>query len=124
MNLGEYFDKAKGHGMLATADSTGKVNIAMYARPYFGDEKTAVFIMAERLTHENLKTNPWATYLFIESGQGYSGKRLYLNKLKEEQNAELISAICRKCDYSHYDVGNRYIVYFNVENVLPLIGDK
>jgi len=124
MNLGEYFDRAKGYGILATADATGKVNAAIYARPYFSDDNTAVFIMAERLTHENLKTNPWATYLFIESGQGYSGKRLYLKKSKEEQNAELLSAICRKCDYSHYDVGNRYIVYFNVENVLPLIGDK
>ena len=124
MNLGEYFDNAKGHGVLATADANGKVNAAMYARPYFADDKTAVFIMAERLTHANLKTNPWATYLFIESGQGYSGKRLYLRKLKEERNSELISEICRKCDYSHYKVGNRYIVRFNVEKVLPLIGDK
>ena len=24
------------------------------------------FIMAERLTHENLKSNPWAVYLFTE----------------------------------------------------------
>jgi putative heme iron utilization protein len=124
MNLGEYFDNASGHGILATADANGKVDAAMYARPYFVDDKTALFIMAERLTHENLKTNPWATYLFIESRQGYSGKRLYLKKSKEEQNAELLSAICRKCDYSHYDVGNRYVVYFTVEKVLPLVGDK
>ncbi|MBN2463552.1 MAG: pyridoxamine 5'-phosphate oxidase family protein [Dehalococcoidia bacterium] len=124
MNLGEYFDNTRGHGVLATADAEGKVNAAIYARPYFDDDKTALFIMAERLTHENLKANPWATYLFIESGQGYSGKRLYLKKLKEEQNAELLNAMCRKCDYSHYDVGNRYIVYFTVQKVLPLVGDK
>ena len=124
MNLGEYFDNAKGHGVLATADADGKVNAAMYARPYFADDKTAVFIMAERLTHANLKTNPWATYLFIESGQGYSGKRLYIKKINEERNSELISEICRKCDYSHYNVGNRYIVYFTVDKVLPLVGDK
>jgi len=54
MNLGEYFDKMSGHGVLATADATGKVNAAVYARPYFTDETTAVFIMAERLTHQNL----------------------------------------------------------------------
>jgi len=124
MSLGEYFNNAKGHGILATADAKGKVNAAMYARPYFLDDKTALFIMAERLTHANLKTNPWATYLFIESGQGYSGKRLYLKKLKEQKNSELMGEICRKCDYSHHDVGNRYIAYFNVEKVLPLIGDK
>jgi len=124
MDSGGYFDNAKGYGVLATADAEGKVNAAMYARPYFTDKNTAVFIMAERLTHDNIQTNPWATYLFIESGQGYKGKRLYLKKLKEEQNNELIGKICRKCDYSHYDVGNRYIVYFNVEKVLPLVGDK
>jgi len=60
MNLGDYFDQTKGHGILATADAEGKVNTAVYARPYFTDDTTAVFIMAERLTHENLKSNPWA----------------------------------------------------------------
>jgi len=42
MNLGEYFDRAKGYGILATADATGKVNAAIYARPYFSDDNTAV----------------------------------------------------------------------------------
>jgi hypothetical protein len=59
---------------------------------------------------------------FHGSGGGWSGKRVYLKKLKEEQNEELIQEICRKCDYSRYEVKNRFIVYFSVENVLPLIG--
>jgi hypothetical protein len=91
-------------------------------RPHIMDEKKVAFIMAERLTHENLKSNPWAAYLFMEAGGGWSGKRVYLKKLKEEQNEELIQEICRKCDYSRYDVKNRFVVYFSVENVLPLIG--
>ena len=124
MKLSEYFHKAQGHGILATVNTEGKVNAAIYARPYLLDDKTALFIMAERLTHANLKINPWATYIFIESGQGYSGKRLYLKKLKEEKNSELISKICRRCDYSHHSVDNKYIVYFNVESTLPLIGNK
>ena len=122
MSLGKYFDKAKGYGVLATSDGTGKVNIAVYARPHIMDDHTVAFIMAERLTHENLKVNPWAAYLFIEKGEGWTGKRLYLKKVKEEQNNKLISEICRKCDYSRYDVKNRHIVYFSVEKVLPLIG--
>lgn len=100
-----------------------KVNAAVYARPYFTDEKTAVFIMAERLTHENVKSNPSAAYLFMEVGEGYTGKRLYLNKIKEEQNEKLVSDICRKCDYSYYNMSTSYVVYFNVEKILPLIGD-
>jgi hypothetical protein len=123
MDLGDYFDQTKGRGVLATADATGKVNAAVYARPYFTDYTTAVFIMAERLTHENVQSNPWATYLFMEAGEGYEGKRLYLRKIREEQNEQLVSEICRKCDYSHYDIHTRYVVSFNVEKVLPLIGD-
>ena len=123
MNLGEYFDQTKGHGVLATADDTGKVNAAIYARPYFTDDTTAVFIMAERLTHENVQSNPYATYLFMEAGKGYTGNRLYLKKIKEEQNEQLVKDICRKCDYSHYEVHKRYVVFFNVEKVLPLMGD-
>ena len=59
---------------------------------------------------------------FHGGGRGVFGKRVYLRKLKEEQNEGLIQEICRKCDYSRYDVKNRFVVYFSVENVLPLIG--
>jgi hypothetical protein len=124
MNIGEYFDQTKGHGVLATANAAGKVNAAIYARPYFTDDTTAVFIMAERLTHENVQSNPYAAYLFLEVGERYTGKRLYLKKIREEQNEQLVSDICRKCDYSHYDLHKRYVVFFNVEKVLPLIGDS
>jgi hypothetical protein len=122
MELKEYFGSVKGRGVLATADKNGKVNLALYARPYFIDENTVTFIMAERLTHANLKSNPYAAYLFTEEEWQYQGKRLYLKKMKEEENPDLITQICRKCDYSHYETGNRYVVYFNIETVLPLIG--
>ncbi len=123
MNLNNYFEQNKGRGVLATADSTGKVTAALYGRPLFMDHKTAVFIMAERLTHENLQSNPWAVYLFMEEGEGYTGKRLYLKKIKEEENEELIRDIAGKCGYSHYGRYGRYAVFFNVEKVLPLAGD-
>jgi len=122
MLLKDYFDVTKGYGVLATADAAGKVNVAVYARPHMIDEETAAFIMAEHLTHENLRANPWAAYSFLEAGEGWSGKRLYLKKVREEQDDAVIKEICRRCDYSRYDVKNRYIVYFHVEEVLPLIG--
>lgn len=124
MNLGEYFEQTKGNGILATADADGKVNVALYSRPHFMDDGTAAFIMAERLTRENLKTNPWAAYLFIESKEGYSGKRLYLKKVREEQNDELVSDIRRKREHIPSKTGTRYIVYFEVVKVLPLVGSK
>lgn len=123
MSLKEYFESAKGYGVLATADAAGKVNVAVYARPHVMEDGTVAFIMAERLTHENLKTNSWAAYSFLEADGKWSGRRLYLRKLKEEQNEALIKEIYRRCDYSRYEVKNRYIVYFTVEQVLPLIGE-
>jgi len=122
MNLSEYFEQVKGIGILATADAEGKVNVALYSRPHFMDDGTVAFIMSQRLTHENIKTNPWAAYLFIESKEGYSGKRLYLKKVREEQNEQMVDEIRRKREHLPSKVGVRYIVYFKVENVLPLIG--
>jgi hypothetical protein len=123
MNLSDYFDDTKGYGVLATADSAGKVNAAVYARPHFFDENTIAFIMRERLTHSNLQSNPNATYLFIQSGPGYSGKRLYLTKLREETSEDLIATICRRCDYSMFtEQLTRTVVFFTIDKVLPLIG--
>jgi hypothetical protein len=39
MNLKDYFENAKGLGVLATADADGKVNWAVYARPHFLDSE-------------------------------------------------------------------------------------
>jgi hypothetical protein len=123
MNLAAYFDNTKGYGVLATADASGKVNAAVYARPHFLDEDTIAFIMREKLTHANLQTNPYATYLFIQSGPGSSGKRLYLRKLREETNDELVARICRRCDYSMFkDRLTRHVVFFTIDKTLPLVG--
>jgi len=126
VKLNEYFDNAKGLGVLATADASGKVNVAVYARPHFtdeGDEKTVAFIMADRLSHANIKTNPHAAFLFVEEGQGYVGKRLHLTKVREETSEELVAAICRRCNYTMYGKETlRYVVFFRVDDALPLIG--
>ena len=127
MKLSEYFEKKKGKGIIATADSNGKVGMAIYARPHFINEKTVAFIMADRLMHKNLQTNPNAAYLFMESGDRYGGKRLYLTAVKEEKDSELIDKVRRKstCPVDKgYKSGQRYLVYFKVNKVLPLVGSK
>ena len=96
MNLSEYFEKASGMGVLATADSAGAVDAAVYAKPHFIDEETVAFIMADQLTHHNVKQNPRAAYLFKEAGEKYAGKRLYLRRTKEIQDTKLVSEMRRK----------------------------
>ena len=127
MKLSEYFDKTKGQGVIATADSKGKVGTAVYGRPHFINEKTIAFIMADRLMHKNLQSNPYAAYLFMEAKERYVGKRLYLTKIKEEQDKSLIDKIRRResCPaYTAYKSQIKYLVYFRIDKVLPLIGDK
>ena len=91
MTLGEYFEKANGFGVLATTDASGQVNQAIYAKPYFldkDDDGTCCFIMTRRLSHDNVWRNPSASYLFIEEGGQFVGKRLSLTVIAEETDPE------------------------------------
>lgn len=127
MKLSEYFEKTKGRGVIATADSKGKVGTAVYGRPHFINEKTVAFIMADRLMHKNLQSNPYAAYLFMEAKDKYVGKRLYLTKIKEGKDKALIDNIRRRESgpaYTVYKDTIKYLVYFRIDKVLPLIGDK
>jgi hypothetical protein len=124
MLLSEYFEKAQGRGVMATADSAGRPTAAVYARPHFFGEDSVAFIMADRLMHYNLQSNPHAVYLFMESGEAYAGRRLYLTRTREEENSPLIAELRRRCpDEGGKPEATRYLVYFSVDRVLPLVGD-
>ncbi len=123
MNYADYFEKTKGKGILATADSEGSVDAAVYARPHVFDDGTLGFIMADRLTHHNLQSNPHAAYLFMEDGQGYKGKRLFLTKAREEKNSELLKSIRRR-SYPGRENEDKFLVFFRIDKVLPLIGSE
>ena len=126
MNLSDYFENVNGFGILATADENGMADLAIYAKPYVIDETTIAFIMRERLTRKNLKSNPKAAYMFIERGEGYTGKRLYLTKIREESNTSVVEMFRKKqpeiC--SPDDDSNKYLVHFHIDVVRPLVGDK
>lgn len=125
MDLRGYFEKTKGTGVLATADSSGKVDAALYARPHVLEDGTIAFIMADRLTHHNLQSNPQAAYLFVEAQGAYQGKRLFLKKVSEEKNSERIKTLRRSChcnEEKESDGKDRFLVIFKIERELPLIG--
>ncbi len=126
MNVFDYFENVKGFGILATADEAGMVDLAIYAKPHVIDETTIAFIMRERLTHKNLKSNPKAVYMFVEQGEGYAGKRLYLTKTREESNTSVVEMFRKKqpeiC--SSKDDSNKYLIHFQVDDIRPLVGDN
>jgi len=129
MTLKDYFSSRKGFGVLSTADDNGKVDAAAYAHPHVIDETHVAFIMGDKLSHANLRRNPYAAYLFREDGGGYEGKRLYLKKERETDNSKLIEETCKTEWHGPYCLSrylnDSFLVYFTVESVLPLvISDK
>jgi hypothetical protein len=123
MSLLEYFENTKGLGVLATANSNGDVDVALYARPHVIDEETITFIMSDRLSHKNLSSNPKCAYLFVEEGQGYKGKRLFLTKISEETDTEKIESMRRKkFEYSDSST-TKYLVTLKIDKIRPLVGD-
>jgi len=124
MNLNDYFENTQGTGILATADSEGNVDVAVYARPHVMDENTVAFIMADRLSYHNLASNPKAAYLFLESGPGYKGRRLYLSKIKEENDQQKINSLRRRTSPPYpVEDSTRHLVHFQVDQVRPITGD-
>jgi hypothetical protein len=125
MKLSEYFEKTKGYGVLATADSKGKVDVAAYSKPFFEGEDTVGFAMYDRLTHTNLQGNPNAAYLFVERDKENEGKRLYLKKVKEESDSKKIDEFFKKFKIQEkFRPETKFIVYFKVEKALPLVEFK
>ena len=126
MKLSDYFVNAKGIGVLATTDMSGQVNQVIYAKPLFldkDDEATCSFVMANRLTHDNVGHNPSASYLFIERGEEYVGKRLSLVVMDEDTDPEKIKSICRRTAVEISEAECKFLVHFHVEGVRPLMGN-
>jgi hypothetical protein len=122
MSLANYFENVKGVGVLGTADSEGKVDLAIYARPHVIDEGTVAFIMRDRLSHRNVSANPHAAYLFLEDTEGYNGLRMHLTRTVEETDPEKIESLRRRSRVAE-DLATRdaFLVYFKVDEVRPLI---
>ena len=120
MDLKAYFENTEGFGILATSDKDGKVDAAVYSRPHFMDDGTLAWIMRDRLTHHNLQSNPHACFMFIEKGLGYKGKRLFLSKVREEQDSDLLQKLRRR-QYIDDTDESKFLVYFTVDEELPLV---
>ncbi|MBU0681111.1 MAG: pyridoxamine 5'-phosphate oxidase family protein [Proteobacteria bacterium] len=124
MNLKEYFSDKKGVGVMATSDANGVIDTAIYSRPHVEEKDIVAFIMREHLTHKNLQETKHANYLFLEDSQGYQGVRLFLTKIDETTDTELIQAMTRRHLTPEEDCkrGPKHLVRFQVDKVHTLVG--
>lgn len=123
MEWKDYFEKKSGMGFLATSNSKGDVDIAVYSRPKVMDDGTLAYGMADRLTHANLQENPHAVYAFNEGG--FQGVRIFLEKVREETEGPLLDSIRQEADkVVGPGIGDlvKQVVYFRVTKDLPLVG--
>lgn len=126
MDLKTYFKETKGTGVLATSDRDGNVDAAIYSRPHFMEDGTVALIMKDRLSHANLRSNPRATFLFTEEGRGYKGVRLFMTKIREEKDSDLLFRLRQRTYPEKGPIENdpRFLVFFNIDKDLPLVGSR
>jgi hypothetical protein len=124
MKLKDYFEETKGLSILSTADGQGRVTTAIYSAPRVREDNTIAFIMRERLTYQNLLANPHAAFMFVEKNAGYQGVRLFLEKMREDNDPEVIARMTRRnlTPEEDREKGPKHLVIFRVEKILPLIG--
>ena len=126
MDTDHYFENNDGFGVLVTANDEGLVNGAVYGRPHSMDDGSLAFIMRHRRSYRNLLSNPHAAYVFVETGDGYRGKRFYLTRIGETEDADVIESLRRKKRREKSPPGESEgvsVVYFSVDAVRPLVGD-
>jgi len=126
MTLKDYFESRSGICILSSADRSGKVTTAVYSAPRVMEDGSVCFIMRERLTYRNILENPHAACMYIEHGGGYQGIRLFLAKVREDNDQDLIGRMTRRNLTPEEDrsKGPKHLVIFRVDKILPLIGDS
>ena len=126
MKLKNYLESNRGICILSSADKSGKVTTAIYSAPRVMEDGRVCFIMRERMTYANILENPHAACMFIEQSEGYQGIRLFLTKVGEDNDPELISRMTRRHLLPEEDKakGPKHLIIFRVEAILPLIGDS
>jgi hypothetical protein len=126
MNLQKYFTDKTGVGVMATSDNKGVVDTAIYSRPHVMNNDEVAFVMRDRLTHKNLQENSHASYLFLEDRQGSIGVRLFMTKIDESNDHDLINSMTRRHLSLEEDKarGEKFLVRFKVNKVLSLIGGE
>jgi hypothetical protein len=87
------------------------------------EDGSLAFGMSDRLTHANLASNPYAVYAFDEGN--WRGARLFLRKIGEEESGPLLDEIRATADrIVGPGTGDaiRFLVRFEVSQILPLVG--
>lgn len=122
MELKEYFANTNGRAFLSTMDNDGNVDSAVYSSPQFFDDGRIGLIMSENLSYTNVQANPQVCLLFVEHGERDKGKRLYLKKVGETDDKDVIEPLLEESMHDSDEDAVRHLVYFELVKERPLVG--
>jgi hypothetical protein len=123
----EMFNRKNRIGTLATANTDGAVNAAVFGSLRMIDEDTVIMAIGNNRSYQYLKNNPRATFIVIEPGDApmtWKGVRLYLKVDAMERYGELVDSFRKNIRRLAGDQSSDAIVAairFNVTEVRPLI---
>jgi hypothetical protein len=123
----EMFNRENRIGVLATANSNGDVNAAVFGSPRMIDEDTVIMAIGENRSFKNLQENPKASFIVVEPGQtpaSWKGVRLYLEVDSFERYGEVLDSFrenIRKVAGDRSAEAIQAAIRFKVVDVRPLI---
>ena len=126
----EMFNRKTRIGPLATADTSGAVNAAVFGSPRMIDEDTVVMAIGDNRSYQYLQSNPNAAFIVIEPGDApmtWKGARLYLEVDAMDRYGELVDSFRENIRRLAGDQSANAIVAairFKVTDVRPLMASS
>ena len=125
--LMQMFNKQTRIGVLATSNSGGAVNTAVFGSPRMIDENTVIMAIGDNRTYQYLQENPKASFIVVEPGENptqWRGARLYLEVDSFERYGELLDSFrqnIRKTAGNASADAIQAAIRFKIVDVRPLI---
>jgi len=121
------FLQAEGRSnVLATTDTAGKVNLAVFGSLALADDETVVVMVGDNRTYANLQANPLASLLVslhAKTGMQQEGCRVYLKVRSMEDGGKMFDEIKGKVRAKVGDAAEmlKHLVWFDIEEVRPIL---
>jgi len=122
----EYLQSEGRSNVLATTDTAGKVNLAVFGSLALADDETVVVMVGDNRTYANLQANPLASLLVTlhgKTGMQQEGCRVYLKVRSMEDGGKMFDEIKGKVRAKVGDAAEmlKHLVWFDIEEVRPIL---
>ena len=127
LELMEKFNDPTRLGTLATADTAGKVDNAVFSALQMVNEKTVMMAIGDNRSYANLKVNPQAAFVFFhpaETPYEWQGARVYLKVIATDEDGqpfEQMVGMVRQMAGDQAADNVKAVITFNIEELRPLI---